>query len=46
LSKISSKIKDLNPRFQVEIKPEEVQDFLRDLPISKLWGVGKSTEAV
>jgi DNA polymerase-4 len=44
LAKIASDFK--KPDGLVEIQPEEVQDFLRDLPISKLWGVGKSTEEV
>ncbi|MDI6754090.1 MAG: DNA polymerase IV [Thermodesulfobacteriota bacterium] len=44
LAKIASDLK--KPDGLVEIKPEEVQDFLRDLPISKLWGVGKATEEV
>lgn len=42
LAKIASDLK--KPDGLVEIKPEEVQDFLRNLPISKLWGVGKATE--
>ena len=42
LAKIASDLK--KPDGLVEIKPEEVQEFLRDLPISKVWGVGKSTE--
>lgn len=44
LAKIASDFK--KPDGLVQIRPEEVQDFLRDLPISKLWGVGKSTEEV
>jgi DNA polymerase-4 len=44
LAKIASDLK--KPDGLVEIKPEEVQDFLRDLPISKLWGVGKATEEI
>jgi DNA polymerase-4 len=44
LAKIASDYR--KPDGLVEIKPEEVQDFLRDLPIAKLWGVGKSTEEV
>jgi len=44
LAKIASDLK--KPDGLVEIKPEEVQEFLRDLPISKLWGVGRSTEEV
>jgi DNA polymerase-4 len=44
LAKIASDFR--KPDGLVEIKPEEVQDFLRDLPISKLWGVGKTTEEV
>ncbi len=44
LAKIASDYK--KPDGLVEIKVEEVQVFLRDLPISKLWGVGKSTEEV
>jgi DNA polymerase-4 len=42
LAKIASDYK--KPDGLVEVKPEEVRDFLRDLPISKLWGVGKTTE--
>jgi len=44
LAKIASDFR--KPDGLVEIKPEEVQDFLRDLPISRLWGVGKATEEV
>ena len=44
LAKIASDYK--KPDGLVEVKPEEVQVFLQDLPISKLWGVGKSTEEV
>jgi DNA polymerase-4 len=44
LAKIASDLR--KPDGLVEIKPGEVQDFLRDLPISKLWGVGKTTEQV
>jgi DNA polymerase-4 len=44
LAKIASDFK--KPDGLVEIKPEEVEDFLRELPISKLWGVGKATEEV
>jgi DNA polymerase-4 len=28
------------------LRPHQVQGFLRDLPVSKLWGVGKKSEAV
>ena len=44
LAKIASDFR--KPDGLVEIKPGEVQDFLRELPISKLWGVGKATEEV
>ena len=44
LAKIASDFK--KPDGLVEIEPEEIQEFLHDLPISKLWGVGKSTEEV
>jgi DNA polymerase IV len=44
LAKIASDFK--KPDGLVEIKPGEVQDFLRELPISRLWGVGKATEEV
>jgi nucleotidyltransferase/DNA polymerase involved in DNA repair len=44
LAKIASDLR--KPDGLVEIQPEEVQDFLRDLPISRLWGVGKRTEEV
>jgi DNA polymerase-4 len=42
LAKIASDYR--KPDGLVEIRPGEVRDFLRDLPIAKLWGVGKSTE--
>ncbi|MDG0994135.1 MAG: DNA polymerase IV [Akkermansiaceae bacterium] len=29
------------PNGQFEISPQEVDGFIRDLPVSKLWGVGK-----
>ena len=44
LAKIASDFR--KPNGLVEIPSEEVQDFLRDLPISRLWGVGKTTEEV
>ena len=44
LAKIASDFK--KPDGLLEIQPEEVQAFLQDLPISKLGGVGKATEAV
>jgi DNA polymerase-4 len=44
LAKIGSDLK--KPDGLVEIKPEEISEFLHDLPISKLWGVGESTEKI
>ena len=44
LAKIASDWK--KPDGLVEIKNEEVEEFLRELPIAKLGGVGKSTEEV
>jgi len=44
LAKIASDWR--KPDGLVEIKPDEVGAFLENLPISKLWGVGKSTEEI
>ena len=44
LAKIASDWR--KPDGLVEIKPEEVGAFLENLPVSKLWGVGKATEEV
>ena len=44
LAKIASDWK--KPDGLVEIKTDEVEEFLRELPIAKLGGVGKSTEEV
>ena len=44
LAKIASDWK--KPDGLVEIKPDEVGAFLENLPVSKLWGVGKSTEEI
>ena len=41
LAKVSS---DWNkPDGQHEIRPEEIDDFVRELPVEKIWGVGKRT---
>ena len=44
LAKIASDWR--KPDGLVEIKPDEIRAFLENLPISKLWGVGKSTEEI
>ena len=42
LAKIAS---DMNkPNGQFEVAPEEVADFMRELPVRKLWGIGAVTE--
>ena len=42
LAKIASDLK--KPDGLVVVEPGEVESFLRDLPISRLWGVGPKTE--
>jgi nucleotidyltransferase/DNA polymerase involved in DNA repair len=42
VAKIASDLK--KPDGLVIVKRPEVEDFLRDLPISRLWGVGPKTE--
>jgi nucleotidyltransferase/DNA polymerase involved in DNA repair len=42
VAKIASDLK--KPDGLVIVKQEKVEEFLRDLPISKLWGVGPKTE--
>ncbi|HKP93853.1 MAG TPA: DNA polymerase IV [Chthoniobacterales bacterium] len=42
VAKIASDLK--KPNGQVEVKPEEVPAFMRDLPVRKLWGIGEVTE--
>jgi DNA polymerase-4 len=42
LAKIASDIR--KPDGFVVIEPNEIETFLRDLPISRLWGVGPKTE--
>ena len=42
VAKIASDLK--KPDGLVIVKQDAVEDFLRDLPISKLWGVGPKTE--
>ena len=43
LAKIASDLK--KPNAFVIVEETEIGDFLRDLPISRLWGVGPKTEA-
>ncbi len=42
LAKLASDLK--KPDGFVIIRPEQIEEFLRDLPISRLWGVGPATE--
>ncbi|MBB5192164.1 DNA polymerase-4 [Silvimonas terrae] len=43
LAKIAS---DWNkPNGQFVVRPEQVHEFIRDLPVARLWGVGKVTAA-
>ena len=42
LAKIASDLK--KPDGLVVVEPEDVESFLRDLPIARLWGVGPKTE--
>lgn len=32
------------PNGQFEVRPSEVDDFMQELPVSKLWGVGKKMQ--
>jgi len=42
IAKIAS---DMNkPNGQCEVAPEDVEDFMADLPVRKLWGIGAVTE--
>ena len=42
VAKIASEIK--KPDGQFEVTPEEVPDFMAELPVRKLWGIGDVTE--
>jgi DNA polymerase-4 len=42
IAKIASEIN--KPNGQVEVKPEQVPGFMKDLPVRKIWGIGAKTE--
>lgn len=42
LAKLASDLK--KPDGFVVVREDEIEKFLKDLPVSKLWGVGKATE--
>jgi DNA polymerase-4 len=42
VAKIASEVN--KPNGQLEVKPEEISDFMRPLPVRKIWGVGEKTE--
>src|SRR5207248_3045879 len=42
VAKIASEIN--KPNGQFEVKPEEVGDFMKDLPVRKIWGIGEKSE--
>lgn len=42
VAKIASDLK--KPNGQVEVKPEDVPEFMAKLPVRKLWGIGEVTE--
>ena len=43
VAKIASDLK--KPDGFVVVRPEKVDEFLKDLPVSRIWGVGDATEA-
>ncbi|MBK1877827.1 DNA polymerase IV, partial [Pelagicoccus mobilis] len=43
LAKIASDWR--KPNGQFEVKPDQINDFMKDLPVSKIWGVGKKSAA-
>jgi len=42
IAKIASEIN--KPNGQFEVKLEEVPEFMRDLPVRKIWGIGEKSE--
>jgi DNA polymerase-4 len=42
IAKIASEIN--KPNGQFEVKPEEVREFMMDLPVRKIWGIGEKSE--
>jgi len=42
IAKIASEIN--KPDGQFEVKPEEVPNFMMDLPVRKIWGIGEKSE--
>jgi len=42
IAKVASDIK--KPNGQFEVKPEQVPEFMKNLPVRKLWGIGDVTE--
>jgi DNA polymerase IV len=42
IAKIASEIN--KPNGQFELKPEEVPEFMKELPVRKIWGIGEKSE--
>src|SRR5215470_16972250 len=42
IAKIASEIN--KPNGQFEVKPDEVPNFMMDLPVRKIWGIGEKSE--
>jgi len=42
IAKIASEIN--KPNGQFEVKPEQVPEFMEDLPVRKIWGIGEKSE--
>src|SRR6058998_2958046 len=42
IAKIASEIN--KPNGQLEVKPEQAAEFMKDLPVRKIWGIGEKSE--
>jgi DNA polymerase-4 len=42
IAKIASEVN--KPNGQFEVRPEQVSDFMKDLPVRKIWGIGEKSE--